>query len=177
MSMTMIQKSKLVEDLRAKLKKVTLDPKRKKAKAPKKFTRNDPAGINQGTAKGRRSSNMATMPMAQRAIVEANEEAICAVMETFTYAECTKIANILLFASWREANRGKTGVPLRHVRRLARLYLQEQPQNPTPEIKREMKMLENPTSEFLCRCDDLIDEHDLFCERAFKGLPSPWGKA
>jgi hypothetical protein len=173
--MTAVEKQKLIEDLRPKLKRLSIEAKPRKKGLTKR--KNDPHGLNQGIVKGRRASHMATLPMKQRAIVEKHEEAICAIMETFTYAECTKIANILLFASWREANRGKTGVPLRHVRRLARLYLYEHPQNPTEEIKEQMRILDNPTHEFLCRCDDLIDEHDLFCERAFKGLPSPRGKS
>jgi len=175
--MSAIEKQKVVEELRTKLEKMNLCAKPKDKKSARGIVRNDPGGKNQGIAKGSRKSHMATIPMAQRAIVEMHEEAICKMMETFTYAECTKIANILLFASWRETKSGKTGPPLLRVRRLAQRYYEEhQPRNPTPEMMRQIRIMKNPTHEFLCRCEDLIDEHDLFCERAFKGLPSPWGK-
>ena len=173
MRMTMIEKRKLVDELRNKLKAFEFDPKPGK----RTWALRTAKGANksgQDRAKGRKPSHMATMPMAQRAIVERHEKAICAVLQTLSYAECAHIASRLLFASWRESNRGQVGKSLEIVKRLARLYDDNHPANPTPEIKQQMRLLKNPTDEFLCRCDDLIDQHDLFCERAFKGLSNPW---
>jgi hypothetical protein len=163
------EKKKLKEDVREGAMRLIMGEGKKKRKGrpiTKKVFDNRPI------LKGK--STMLSLCMAQRKLIEQNEQGIYDFLVSLPFAEQTIIARQMFFACDRDTKSMTSAwrpKPLKLIKSLLRLTNFEDPAHPEPEK-------EIPYSyELRLRCDKLIIDNDLFCERACNGEASPWTKA